>query len=109
MPKIVTKFSNHKGATYQLAHRSKLKKFFTLEFHLENPALESIDVPHINQSDLLLIFKDGPDTPIHSHMLAVVDSCQDNLLIAKIVLRDAADLDERNYNLYNMLSQGSQW
>lgn len=42
-------------------------------------------------------------------MLAVVDSCQDNLLIAKIVLRDAADLDERNYNLYNMLSQGSQW
>jgi len=31
------------------------------------------------------------------------------LLIAKIVLRDASDLDERNYNLYNMLSQGSQW
>jgi hypothetical protein len=37
-------------------------------------------------------------------MLAVVDSCQDNLLVAKIVLRDADDLDERNYNLYNMLT-----
>lgn len=42
-------------------------------------------------------------------MLAVVDTVQENLLIAKIVLRDANDLDERNYNLYNMLAKSSQW
>ena len=42
-------------------------------------------------------------------MLAVVDTCQENLLIAKILLRDANDLDERNYNLYNMLTKSSQW
>lgn len=40
-------------------------------------------------------------------MLAVVDTVQENLLIAKIVLRDADDLDERNYNLYNMLAKSS--
>ena len=40
-------------------------------------------------------------------MLAVVDTVQENLLIAKIVLRDANDLDERNYNLYNMLAKSS--
>ena len=42
-------------------------------------------------------------------MLAVVDSSQDNLVIVKIVLRDANDLDERNYNLYNTLTQASEW
>ena len=40
-------------------------------------------------------------------MLAVVDTVQENLLIAKIVLRDANGLDERNYNLYNMLAKSS--
>ena len=40
-------------------------------------------------------------------MLAVVDTVQENLLIAKMVLRDANDLDERNYNLYNMLTKSS--
>lgn len=33
-------------------------------------------------------------------MMAVVDSSVENLLITKVVLRDASDLDERNYNLY---------
>lgn len=42
-------------------------------------------------------------------MLAVVDSSQDNLVIVKIVLRDANDLDERNYNIYNNLTQSSEW
>jgi hypothetical protein len=42
-------------------------------------------------------------------MLAVVDSCVENLLITKVVLRDANDLDERNFNLYQMLTQSSQW
>lgn len=42
-------------------------------------------------------------------MLAVVDSVVENLVIAKIVLREADDLDERNYNLYNMLTSNSQW
>jgi hypothetical protein len=42
-------------------------------------------------------------------MLAVVDSCLENLLITKIILREADDLDERNYNLYNMLTAESQW
>lgn len=42
-------------------------------------------------------------------MLAVVDSCVENLLITKVVLRDSDDLDERNYNLYNMLTPQSQW
>ena len=57
-PSIVSKFGAHKGATYQLAHRSKLRKFFTLEFHLQNPTYESKEapVPNISKSDLLLIF-----------------------------------------------------
>jgi hypothetical protein len=42
-------------------------------------------------------------------MLAVVDSCVENLVIAKVVLREADDLDERNYNLYNMLTADSKW
>ena len=42
-------------------------------------------------------------------MLAVVDSVVENLLIAKIVLREADDLDERNFNLYNMLTSNSEW
>ena len=42
-------------------------------------------------------------------MLAVCDSNVENLLIAKIVLREADDLDERNYNLYTLLTQGSEW
>lgn len=42
--------------------------------------------------------------PEHKHMLAVCDSNVENLLIAKIVLREADDLDERNYNLYTMLT-----
>ncbi len=40
-------------------------------------------------------------------MLAVVDTSKENLLIVKIVLRDANDLDERNYNLYNTLTKNS--
>lgn len=42
-------------------------------------------------------------------MLAVVDTANENLLIVKIVLRDSTNLDERNYNIYNSLSQDSLW
>jgi len=57
-----------------------MRKFFILDFHLANPTYEDAKtpVPHINQSDLLLIFQKDPDNvdnaPIHKHMLAVVDS-----------------------------------
>jgi hypothetical protein len=40
-------------------------------------------------------------------MIGVVDSAVENLVIVKILLRDADDLDERNYNLYNMLTKDS--
>ena len=42
-------------------------------------------------------------------MLAVVDSSLENLLIAKVVLRESDDLDERNFNLYNELTAESKW
>ncbi len=99
-PSVIDRFRDHKGATYTLAHRSRLKKFFALEFHLTNPTYydKKVTVPTISQSDLLCIF--NSDQPNNKHMLAVVDSCVENLLITKIVLREADDLDERNYNLY---------
>jgi hypothetical protein len=49
------------------------------------------------------------DKPEQRHMLAVVDTSNDGLLIVKVVLRDANDLDERNFNIYNALVQDSQW
>lgn len=49
------------------------------------------------------------DSPEQRHMLAVVDTSNDGLLIVKVVLRDANDLDERNFNIYNSLIQDSQW
>lgn len=42
-------------------------------------------------------------------MLCVVDSTHDGLLIVKIVLKDVTELDERNYNLYNLLTKQSDW
>jgi hypothetical protein len=36
-------------------------------------------------------------------MLAVVDTLNYGLLIGKVVLRDANDLDERNFNINNAL------
>jgi hypothetical protein len=44
-----------------------------------------------------------------NHMLGIVDTANDALLVAKIVLRDATDLDERNFNLYNSLTKESVW
>lgn len=104
-PVVLDRFSDHLAATYSLAHRSRLKKFFALEFHRtypDHPVDKKNNVPQISQSDLLLVF--NADQPEQRHMLAVVDSCVENLLITKVVLRDSDDLDERNYNLYNMLT-----
>ncbi|MFO0118223.1 MAG: hypothetical protein ACK521_11630 [bacterium] len=42
-------------------------------------------------------------------MLCVVDSSNDDLLIVKIMLKDVNELDERNYNLYNLLTKSSEW
>jgi hypothetical protein len=42
-------------------------------------------------------------------MLCVVDSTHEGLLIVKIVLKDVTELDERNYNLYNLLTKQSDW
>ena len=42
-------------------------------------------------------------------MLCVVDSTHEGLLIVKIVLKDVNELDERNYNLYNLLTKSSDW
>lgn len=106
---VIDRFRDFQGSTYNLAHRSRLKKFFALEFHLTHPTFvdKKISAPVINQSDLLVIF--NCEDPTQRHMLAVVDSAVENLLIAKVVLREADDLDERNYNLYNMLTSNSQW
>ena len=46
-----------------------------------------------------------PEAPQENHMLAVVDTAKDEgLIIAKVVLREASELDERNFNLYNKLT-----
>jgi hypothetical protein len=42
-------------------------------------------------------------------MICVVDSVQESLVIVKIILKEVNDLDERNYNLYNLLTKNSEW
>ena len=64
-------------------------------------------MPKVQQSDLVVVF--NANEPEQRHMLAVVDTSNDGLLIVKVVLRDANDLDERNFNIYNSLIQDSQW
>jgi hypothetical protein len=51
----------------------------------------------------------GSKTPESQHMLCVVDSSNEDLLIVKIMLKDVNELDERNYNLYNLLTKSSEW
>lgn len=52
------KFSHHKGSTYKLAHRQRVKKFFVLEFHLANPDFidKNAKVPKIQQADLVVVY-----------------------------------------------------
>lgn len=64
-------------------------------------------MPKIQKSDLVVVF--NAEEPEQRHMLAVVDTANDSLLIVKVVLRDANDLDERNFNIYNSLIQDSKW
>ncbi len=49
----------------------------------------------------MLVF--NHDDPEQNHMIAVVDTSNESLLIVKIVLQDALDLDKRNYNIYRTL------
>lgn len=58
-------------------------------------------MPPIRQFDLVLVF--NHDDPEQNHMIAVVDTSNESLLIVKIVLQDALDLDKRNYNIYRTL------
>ena len=58
-------------------------------------------MPKVQKSDLVVVF--NSDEPEQRHMLAVVDTANDSLLIVKVVLRDADELDERNFNIYNSL------
>jgi len=37
-------------------------------------------------------------------MIGIVDSCIEGLIIVKIVLKAAEELDERNFNLYTGLT-----
>jgi hypothetical protein len=121
----------HPQARYQLAHRQRLKKFFALDFHAvkPEPGTESHKrekVAKITPHDLVLAVYAGSKSMETQHMLCVVDSVhgdddenagkknqqqdgQASLVIVKIVLRDAKDLDERNYNLYNLLTKSSDW
>ena len=39
----------------------------------------------------------------------MVDSAIDGLLILKIILKEADDLDDRNFNLYKNLGLNSDW
>ncbi len=58
-------------------------------------------MPPIRQFDLVLVF--NQNDPEQNHMIAVVDTSNESLLIVKIVLQDALDLDKRNYNIYRTL------
>jgi len=80
-------------------------------------------LPKINNADLVLAYpaslassagSDGSSQELieslkNKHMLAVVDSSVEGLLIIKIVLREVDDLDDRNYNLYSILTANSEW
>lgn len=80
-----------------------------LEFHRSSGASDpgKKGPPTVGQGDLCLVF--NGDAPEQKHMLAVCDSSVEHLLVVKFVLRDAANLDERNKNLYTMLVKDSSW
>lgn len=68
-------------------------------------------LPLIRDSDLVVAFPSDSTDIKNEHMLCVVDSIQEEekQLILKIVLRDQKNLDERNYNLMNLIAQDSNW
>ena len=119
---MVTKFLRHPKAQFEIAHRYKLKKNFTfcLEFHTVKPEDEEMKTdkkrvvpPLITNHDLILAIKSDPDDSDieNKHMLCVVDSVVDDLVILKNVLLplDAKVCDERNYNMYMFIKPQSQW
>lgn len=57
-PSVIDRFREHKGSTYSLVHRSRLKKFFALEYHRTYPDFvdKKSNPQTISQADLLLIF-----------------------------------------------------
>ena len=69
-----------KCCLYRLAHRQRLRNFFVLDFH----QVETHDLPPIRQFDLVLVF--NQNDPEQNHMIAVVDTSNESLLIVKIVL-----------------------
>ena len=114
---MINKFLNHANAQYTMAHRCKLKKYFTfgIEFHAVKPENEEMKTekkgiskpPVIGNHDLILaITPDAEADDLESkHMLCVVDSVVDNLVILKIVLQplDQKLCDERNFNMYKFM------
>lgn len=68
-------------------------------------------LPQIRDSDLVVAFPSDSVDIKNEHMLCVVDSIQaeERQVILKIVLRDQKNLDERNYNLMNLIAQDSTW
>lgn len=66
-------------------------------------------LPKIGAHDLAVAIFAGSKEPETQHMLCVVDSTHEGLLIVKVVLKDVDELDERNYNLYNLLTKSSDW
>ena len=116
---MISKFLKHANARYTLAHRCKLKPHFTfgLEFHAVKPENEEMktekrgvrDPPSIGNHDLILaITPDAEaDDVEYKHMLCVVDSVVDNLVILKIVLQplDQKLCDERNFNIYKFMKK----
>jgi len=98
-------------SVYKLAHRQKLKKFYALEFHHQPVADRKFEErpSKLGAHDLVVAIHVGSKSPETQHMLCVVDSVHEELIIVKIMLKDVNDLDERNYNLYNLLTKNSEW
>lgn len=106
---VLSKYAEHPQAHFQLAHRQKLKKFFALEFHQSVAETSGDRPPKIGAHDLVVCVFAGSKTPHNQHMIGVVDSVNEGLVIVKIMLKDVNELDERNFNLYNLLTKNSEW
>lgn len=109
---------SHQDAQYTLFFRQRVKKFFVLTFRRVGGVVEESKVdrkgglPQIREHDLVLAFPNDSTSLEHEHALCVVDSLQDegNQVILKIVLRESRQtIDERNWNLRNLLAEGSSW
>jgi len=112
----VEKHKTHGEAQYEHKLTQRVKKFFAISMSRLNPVEESTTgkphgskLPQIRESDLVIaLIKDSPNIN-NEHALCVVDSIQGegNQIILKVVLRERQRQDERNWNVFNALAEGS--